>query len=191
MAKRNLTDRTLKSLKAAKPGQRYDVRDGVVAGFIVRVTDKGSRSFMLQARFPGADQPARRLLGTYPELSLEKARAKATAWRSLIKAGVDPKITEEAERREALRKQQNTFSSVVAAFVAHCKRQGQRKAGEIERDLNAEFVSRWGTLPITSIMPADVREVINAKVDQGAEGVFAAFAQIHAIRLRTESIRIK
>jgi hypothetical protein len=41
--KEKLTDRTLKSLKPAKKGQRYERMDNSLSGFGVRVTDKGKR----------------------------------------------------------------------------------------------------------------------------------------------------
>jgi integrase len=168
MPGKRLTDRTLKSLRPAKPGQRYDRRDRDVPGFLVRVTDRGVRTFMLQTRYPGGSgQPTRRALGIYPAISLEKARAKAVAWRDLIAAGIDPALAEEDARRAEIRRHANSFASVADAFVAHCRRQEQRKADEVERDLQVEFVSQWGARPITSIASADVREVIEAKVDQG------------------------
>ena len=57
MTRKNLSDRTLKALKPAPPGSRYDKRDAQVPGLIVRVTEKGTRTFMLQARFAGAPGP--------------------------------------------------------------------------------------------------------------------------------------
>src|SRR6516162_11528944 len=38
--KRHLTDRLLKALAPAKPGERYELRDSIVAGFGVRVNDE-------------------------------------------------------------------------------------------------------------------------------------------------------
>jgi hypothetical protein len=43
MGKTALTDRKVLSLKAAPKDTRYQVMDSVVAGFGVRVTDKGIR----------------------------------------------------------------------------------------------------------------------------------------------------
>jgi hypothetical protein len=41
--KRTINDRMLRALKPAGPGQRSEVRDTVVPGFRVRVTDKGTK----------------------------------------------------------------------------------------------------------------------------------------------------
>jgi hypothetical protein len=55
--KRNLTDRTLKSLKPTKAGTHADVWDSSFPGFGVRVSDTGRRTFVLTARYPGSKNP--------------------------------------------------------------------------------------------------------------------------------------
>ena len=87
----NLTDRKLKALKPAEAGKRYDVMDTDVRNLGVRVTDKGLRTFILVARFPGSSNPTRRAVGEYPTTTLEKARKTARAWLGLIREGIDPK----------------------------------------------------------------------------------------------------
>ena len=70
MARRTLTDRLLKTLKA-------DVADAVVPGLAVRVGAAGQRTFVLVGRYPGRRNPTRRAIGSYPTLSLEQARGIA------------------------------------------------------------------------------------------------------------------
>jgi Arm DNA-binding domain len=99
-SERHLTDRALKALAPAKPGERYELRDSIVAGFGVRVNDErdpsrpgkaGHVSFILYTRFPGSGAPTRRALGRYGELTLEAARSKAAHWRELIaRASIRP-----------------------------------------------------------------------------------------------------
>jgi Arm DNA-binding domain len=85
MVRNRLTDRKLKALKPASA--RYDVMDSDVAGFGVRVSERGHRTFMLIARYPGSPNPTRRAIGEYPALSLEQARERAREWRQLIPKG--------------------------------------------------------------------------------------------------------
>ena len=63
MSRQKLTDRALKALKPhAKP---YDVMDGVVPGFGVRLMgspDVPVRSFILLARYAGSKNPTRRAI---------------------------------------------------------------------------------------------------------------------------------
>ena len=87
MAKRNLTDRTLKALKPAAAGKLCDIMDSVVPGFGVRVSDSGRRTFMLVARYPGSPNPTRRAIGVYGAITLADARQTAQDWLKLIKAG--------------------------------------------------------------------------------------------------------
>jgi hypothetical protein len=74
-----LTDRFLQSLKPAKPGDRDDYPDTVLPGLVARVTDKGTKTFNLIARYPGSPNPTRRKVGDYAPLSdHEQQAAKKT-----------------------------------------------------------------------------------------------------------------
>jgi hypothetical protein len=79
-----LTDRRIRSLRPAPPGQRYEVADTHVIGLRLRVGDSGTErdrarqlTWTLIARWPGTRNPGRRALGTYPALGLAEARAQA------------------------------------------------------------------------------------------------------------------
>ncbi|MGO9050276.1 MAG: hypothetical protein ACLP19_17480 [Xanthobacteraceae bacterium] len=50
MARKKLTDRTLKSLKPAPEGKQYDIWDANAPGMGVRVSDTGRKTFVLMAR---------------------------------------------------------------------------------------------------------------------------------------------
>jgi integrase len=169
MTKRALTDRTIKSLakKPAKPGQTYDVPDAIVPGLAVRVMPSGQRSFVLVTRFPGRKNPTRRSLGIYGAISLDTAREKARVWLDLIRRGIDPYIEEERQRREEIRKQAHTFTSVAEEFIrVHISK--TRKAVGVEQSIRKEFIARWGERPIADITSHDVVAVIDAAVERGA-----------------------
>ena len=164
--KRNLTDRTLKSLKPTKPGTHTDVWDLGFPGFGVRVSDTGRRTFVLTARYPGSKNPTRRKLGVYDQMSLEEAREKARGWIKLIAKGIDPESAEEAARHVALRKQENTFLAVTEEFFKrHLSKTRQFK--KAEGVIRREFVSRWAARPITEITRRDVLAVVDGLVDAG------------------------
>src|SRR5215469_11292932 len=107
MSKGALTDRKIQSLKPRTA--TYIVPDPQVPGHGIRVMPSGTRSFVLNTRYPGSTNPAPRSLGGYGELTLEHAREKARAWRGLISRGLDPADQEERDRQAALRKQCTTF----------------------------------------------------------------------------------
>ena len=160
--KRTLTDRTLKALKPAPQGQRYDVMDTVVPGLGARVTDRGQRTFILVARYPGSTNPTRRALGECGAISLNAARQKARGWLELIRQGIDPRDLEESQRAAEQRKRANSFASVAEDFIAN-KLAGERKAKEVERDIRREFITAWGGRPVTEITHLDIRGVIKTK----------------------------
>jgi integrase len=167
MAKRTLTDRTLKALKPAKASSRYEVMDSVVPGFGIRVTESGQKTFVLIARFPGSANPTRRALGEYGALNLEGARRKAREWLETLRRGVDPRGEEERHRAAELRQRRNTFAAVAEDFIKD-KLPDERKGREAERDIRREFIPAWGRRPIAEIAPHDVRAVVKAAKDRGA-----------------------
>jgi integrase len=164
-----LTDRKLKSLrnKPPKAGTTLDVDDGVVRSLKARVMPSGEISFVLVARYPGSQNPTRRSLGMYGELTLEEARAKAREWRELLRKGVDPNAEEHRHRQLELRRQKNSIDAVAEEFIKrHVSK--TRKAAVVERELRREFIERWTGRPITDITQHDVVAVIDAAVDRDA-----------------------
>jgi len=181
--KRYLTDRTLRALPPAglHGATRYEVWDTKQPALGVRVgaeadparPGKARRiAFVYFARYPNNPKsPTRRVLGQYGPLTLEQARAKADEWRKLIAKGIDPAAAEEEARRAKEREQQEeqdrSFGAVAEKFIEHVKRNKERKAVEVERELRAEFIKPWGTRPIDSIKARDVADVIAATVKRG------------------------
>src|SRR4051812_29758784 len=168
MAKRRLSDRTLRALKPAPSGTRYVLMDDEARGLGVRVNDRGLKSFILIARYPGSKNPTRRALGEYGDVSLAEAREQVRNWRKLLKEGVDPRAEREQRKLAEARRQENSFTSVAEEYFRHIKRQGLRRAVEVERDVRREFMPRWGKRPITDITRHDVMAVIEAAIDRDA-----------------------
>jgi integrase len=158
------TDRKLQSLKPAPAGKHYDVweRDG----FGVRISDKGTKSFVLMARYPGSSNPARRTIGHYPIVTLAAARATVSQWRQWIAVGKDPAVEIERQRIAEAQKRATTFGAICEDFIRD-KLPGQRKAREVERDIRRVFLPAWGKRPITDILPLEVRNLVKAYKDDG------------------------
>src|SRR5262245_32769556 len=100
MARTTLTDRFIRSRKAARIGTRDDYFDAVVPGLALRVTDRGAKSYCLVARFPGSSNPTRRTIAPVGTVSLADARVRARKWLELIATGIDPGAEEERKRLE-------------------------------------------------------------------------------------------
>lgn len=166
MTKRRLTDRTLDTLKPAGSGKRYAIMDVETRGLGVRVNDKGRKVFILVARYPGKKTSARRTLGEYDSMTLAEAREEVRTWRKLMGSGIDPRVEKERSKHAEARRRENSFASVAEAYFTHIKRQKLRRAGEVERDIRRELVSRWAKRPITDITRHDVVAVVEATIER-------------------------
>ena len=169
-----LTDRKLRSLKAAPAGKRIELLDTEVPGFGARATDKGTVTFFLRTRFPGSDQTPRRAIGEFPALSLEQARSMAAEWRLLIKRGIDPREEQAKVRAAEKQKRANTFGTVAEEYITR-KIAKTAKARASELEIRNELMSRWGDLPITEITRRDVvamAEEIGERAPYQAHNVF-------------------
>ena len=62
IAKKPLTPRAINALKPPASGKRNLLWDAVVPGLAVRVTDKGTKTFVLVGRF-GSTNPTARSIG--------------------------------------------------------------------------------------------------------------------------------
>jgi integrase len=159
MTKRTLNDRIIKATKPAPAGQRREIWDAVVPGLGLRVTETGTKSFVLVTRYPGSANPARRSLGGYGELTLEQARTKARGWLELIGRGVDPATEIERQHLAEARKRAGTFASVAEDFIRE-KLSTERRGRDVELHLRNVFIPRWGKRPVIEVTPADVKQVV-------------------------------
>ncbi len=165
VAKRDFTDRFLKSIKPAEPGKRPIIWDAQVPGFGIRVTDKCRAddvgSFVLVTRLPGCSQPTPRKIGGYPAMSLAQARTIARSWREDIRQGTDPKVKEAERQREVARRRADTFGAAFEAF-ADDHLSTLRTGDDVKKAIAKHVLPRWGQRPISDIRRADVRELVQA-----------------------------
>jgi Arm DNA-binding domain/Phage integrase family len=159
-------DRTLRALKP-KPGQRYDVHDEHLSGLVVRVTEKGTKTFALIARYPGSSNPTRRAIGEYGAIELTEAREKARSWLALIEKGIDPQRELEKQRVAEQRKQADTFGGLAEKFFT-TKLKTQRRGHVVKRIISNELLPQWNKLAVAEISHRDVRELIEGVVERGA-----------------------
>lgn len=120
-----LTDVTIRNLKAfekpdgTKTEKTYKVSDE--KGLYIEVAPSGGKRWRFKYRIDGKEK--RLSLGTYPEISLKRAREKRDEFRTLVAEGIDPSAARKAEKkrekgiddfeyvaREWLNKQANTWS---------------------------------------------------------------------------------
>ena len=174
-AKRNLSDRLLKTLKPDK--KPYEEMDNQVRGFGIRVMPSGVKTFILFRRFPGSRNPVRRALGAYPDTSLAEAREKAREWNAWVKKGIDPSIEEGRQRQAAIEaeKQRQAFT-FKNAFEEYLRRKVSKlKSGRvIEREMRREFKD-WMNRPLADITQSVVKDAMQKIIERGAP------TQAHAV----------
>ena len=121
VAKRDFTDRFLKSIRPTSPGKRAIFFDAQIPGFGIRVTERSSDeckgAFVLVTRYPGSSNPAPRRIGDYPVTSLAEAREVAREWRRDLAKGIDPQEKVAEAGREKQRLRANTFGAAFATFA--------------------------------------------------------------------------
>jgi integrase len=133
------TDRQISGLKASD--RAYELAVSGARGLIVRVFPTGTRSF--EFRYVAINGKRKRMpLGSYPELSLSRARDLAGALRVRVVSGDDP-AQERAEAKIAARTGE-TLAELAEAYWGAAERglHGGRGRPKTANTLRAEK-SRW------------------------------------------------
>ena len=177
MIRKELTDKYIKGLKT-EPGKRYQIHDVVVPPLAVRITENGVKSYILVKRYPGAKQPARRVLGQVGVLGLADARDMARDWLLQIKKGIDPReiaraqrAAEEEKRRQEEAAAQSLFGEVAEIFISeHVYGRKLRQGEPVARRVRNELVPHWGDLSVHAIKREDVEDLLIRIIKRPAPG---------------------
>jgi integrase len=163
-AKKDFTDRFLKSIKPAATGKRVIYYDAQIPGFGIRTTERSSDeckgSFVLVTRYPGSTNPAPRRIGDYPVISLGEAREIAREWRRDIAKGIDPKEKAAEAVREQQRLRANTFGAAFASFAEdhlNTLRTGAAVEAAVKRHVSPTLENR----PMREIRRSEILALIN------------------------------
>lgn len=158
--RKKLTPKLLDNLPPAQ-GKRYEVRDELLSGLHIRVSNAGSKVWYLATRI---DEKRKRIkLGTYPVLSLKDAREKAQSMLRDIQLGTfQQRDTEPAP--PVL-----TLSYVIPQFIT---RYAQRHTKDWKGTQSILMrMSGLHAIPINAIKRGDVtRELERLISDIGAKG---------------------
>jgi integrase len=171
----NLTDRSLKALRAPPAGGSGIVWDAMLPGMAVRVGKKGKLSFYAVRRRRGAKQVSWILLGHYPVVSLAEARAKAREALAALMEGHHPVAqAEEAERR----RRATSFAAVAEDFCSRLDRRQVPKArgkgplrdpATLAATIRRELIPVLGEKPIAEVSRLDVIKLIEGILDRGGD----------------------
>jgi integrase len=159
---------TATAIEAAKPGaSRREISDGGQDGLFLVVQPTGSKSWAVRYRAEG--KPVKLTLGTWPGMSLAKARAAAAEALEAAKAGDDPaakKRAEKAARLEADLSERDKLKTLVAQYGRSRLRHLKSRA-TVRRELDRFVVAAWGERDIHTIAKRDVIDLLDGIAESG------------------------
>jgi integrase len=158
-----LTDLAVARSKPSASG-RIEIWDAVLPSFGLRISEKGTKSWMVMYHVRGGAPGKRRLtLGRYPVLSLAKTRERARRIFGAAFDGIDP-----AEAQRPARPQAPTFEKVAEQFISRYAKPKNRGWKRKQADLARELTPDWGKKPITAISRRDVFDVLDRISDRAS-----------------------
>src|SRR4051794_16940116 len=165
-----LTARTVETLKPPAAG-RDEWWDSSLPGFGIRITDKGTRSWVLMYRMSGGGSKRRMTLGTFPMLSLAEARQAAGDALQKVERGIDPVAEKVAAKLRGSTAAQvrppDTVASVAAEYVERHAQRNTRRPEEVERLFRLYLVPAFGDRDIKTLTRRDIRDLIDGIIDAG------------------------
>ena len=161
----NLTAAFVEKVKTN--GKRTDYFDSSLAGFSLRVSESGVKSWCVSYRFGG--KWTRYTFGTFPVTKLAEARIKARDALHDVTHGINPAIKKKAERCA------ETFDYLSHEYLERHAKAKKRSWREDERIIKTDILPTFGGMRAKDITRKDVRALLDKK---------AATAPIMANRVR-------
>ena len=176
------------SIRKAKPGTKaYKLSDG--GGLYVLVAPSGTKAWRYKYRFGGKEKLLS--LGTYPQLSLAKAREAHFLARRLLGEGKDPSHSKKQAKRARELQSKQSFEAVAREW--HKSRLAMWTAVHAKKIMNcleADVLPKIGHLPIAEISASElldvVRKVEARKVYVTAHKVLQYSSQIFRFAIVTD-----
>jgi integrase len=161
MPKRKLTAAAVEKVGAPNKG-RIEYFDTVLPGFALRITDKGSKSWVLFYRIGGRQR--RLTIGKYPAFELADARTEAREALRLVEKGQDPALVK-AEAKRVLQ-HPDTIEAVVSKFIERHAKPNNKTWREVQLMFRHHVLPDWGKRDIRSITRRDVIDLIDDVTDR-------------------------
>ncbi|RBW66048.1 integrase [Vibrionales bacterium C3R12] len=157
-----------KQIENAKPREReYVLSDGF--GLQLRVMKNGTKSWRFVYQNPITRQRARLSMGTFPALTLAKARKLSTEHRELVAQGIDPKSYLEEKHREYLAMTQNTLLKTAQQWFEIKKHKvTEDYANDTWRSLELHIFPELKSVPIVMLSAPDVINVLKRLEQKGS-----------------------
>ncbi len=166
MASNRLTDLSVRQAQA----QDKDLWLNDGQGLRLFVKLNGTKAWRFGYRFAGKQKTL--AIGTYPDVSLKQARERHQAARALILQGVDPAEQKQADKRQRITEQADTFSCLAKEWWEHQK--GTWKPGHANRvwlRLEQNAFPAIGSKAISVVTPQDIIQLVKKTENRGAPDV--------------------
>ena len=113
---------TATAINAAKPkAKAYKLADGL--GLYLLIAPTGGRLWRMNYRFLGQQKTLS--FGSYPDVSLAKAREKRSAAREALAEGLDPSEVRKEEARDAKARSEETFKAIADEWLERLEIEGR------------------------------------------------------------------
>ena len=172
MPRIKLTAIAIERLKGPESG-RVEYFDLTLPGFALRITDKGSRSWVVFYRNGG--RLRRMTIGSYPALGLADARMAAREAMQAAARGNDPAMERAAKRTAS----PDLFEGGVQLFIDKYASRN-RSAKETERIFKVYVLPKWRARTLENITRRDVVEIVETVLEE--RGPYMANRVLAAIR---------
>lgn len=158
-----LTDTEIRKAKPQdKPYKMADER-----GMYLQVHTNGGKYWRFDYRFDGKRKTL--ALGTYPDVTLAKAREKRDEARKLLADGIDPGIHKQTQKRAVIERATNSFEAVAREwFSKYQPTWTPDHAEKIIRRLERDVFPWLGARPIAEITAPELLAVLRRIEERGA-----------------------
>ena len=174
-----LTDKSIQSFKAET--KDYKKFDG--GGLFLLITKNGGKRWRLKYQFHGKEKIF--ALGTYPSLTLAKARVMRTELKEKIANGINPadeRKVEKKKRKQEEEKIKNTFENVTIESLAKRNTLSEDYKRRLENSFKLDAYPFIGKIPIEDITKQDIITILERIEKRGAiESAHRLLTQINRV----------
>ncbi len=164
-------------VRNAKPKEKaYKLTD--CKGLFLHITTNGKKTWRYRYELPPGTESTF-VIGEYPVLSLEAARAERVALREMVKAGINPADARRQEKQETIEARkaekqisENSFEAVAREWHHHqLDRWAPVTAKAVLVCLERNALPFFGDKQVDQITPPMVLEALRAVENRGALGI--------------------
>jgi integrase len=160
-----LTAQAVARLRHAGSLPFRDIKDDAAPGLYLRILASGGKRWVLRYKVGGRVRVA--TFGDASKVTLADARAKASEWRSIVRAGRDPAA--EDRRKRAEERRLPSVAAFAAEYIERHAKPNKRSWSEDERLLRHDVVPAIGDLRIDAVTRRDIVVMLDAIRDRGAD----------------------